>query len=650
MASAPAHPLIRYIRRLATTHPAAALPDAHLLERYVCRRDESAFAALVRRHGPLVLGACRRVLADGHAAEDAFQATFLVLARKAGDLRRPEALGPWLYGVATRTALKMRGRQARRWRVERHAAPGRVVGDSDEVVWRDLRPVLDEAVAGLPERYRVPFVLHHLEGATVAEVARRLDCPPGTIAARLARAKERLRHRLTRRGVTLSAAALASALAANAVPACVPSTLLVSMAAATGEANTGAASATAAALAQGGEKAMLMTKGKVVAAVLLVLGVAVGGPLLRGPGTPPAPAVSAGESAPNPVAERSAPDVAKDFQTAEFFRRTDHPAAAWFYYDLVRRRYPGTDLAARAADRQRELQKGPAERKEAPPRRMPHAEDDTPLPSVRADDPFAPRRPTAEQLIAYLNSNARRVPVLQCDSVSMDLHTGPGAVSEPDGTEVSWDNRSAGLEGKMVVRQPHEVRAMFNLIGKAACDLGGNEQGWWLFMNTFGPPAQLQADRKDLARGTAAWPLPVGPDALVWIMGMKVYDESARVEVVVREDTIELVERATSPQGRSLRHVTVFHRDPVTAPRSQIKGYRVEDVEKRVLLLVEVREVRIDRTSGAVLPTRLELSCPAEKTRAVVRLNEPQVCAELQKERAARLFTPPVIKQPGAKP
>src|SRR5262245_28107408 len=112
MATATAHPLIRHIRRLAGAQPIAALPDAHLLARFAAERDEAAFAVLVRRHGPMVLGVCRRVLGDWHAAEDCFQNVFLLLAQRAGCLRQPERLGPWLFGAAQRTALKARGRAA----------------------------------------------------------------------------------------------------------------------------------------------------------------------------------------------------------------------------------------------------------------------------------------------------------------------------------------------------------------------------------------------------------------------------------------------------------------------------------------------------------------------------------------------------------
>jgi RNA polymerase sigma factor (sigma-70 family) len=283
MAHAQTSPVGHFIRRLSVAHLVAAVPDDELVERFAVHREEAAFAALVRRHGPLVLGVCRRVLTDAHAAEDCFQATFLVLARKAGSLKGPQALGPWLYGVATRTALKARARAARRRVCERRAAVAEAVAPSDGLVWRDLRPKLDEAIAGLPEKYRTAFVLHHLEGLTVAEVAHRLGCPQGTTAARLARAKEQLRARLARRGLGWCFGALATALAQGAAPAAVPAplaavTVQAAMLIAAGEV-AGALSATAAALISGGLRVMSVSKVKVALAVLLTvsaLGVGLG--------------------------------------------------------------------------------------------------------------------------------------------------------------------------------------------------------------------------------------------------------------------------------------------------------------------------------------------------------------------------------------
>jgi RNA polymerase sigma factor (sigma-70 family) len=274
MAVEPVPPVLRHVRRLVAVQLAAAMPDDQLLQRFVLEGDQTAFEALVRRHGPLVLSACRRVLRDRHTAEDAFQATFLVLARKAGFLKQPRTLGPWLYGVACRTALKIKSREARRRVVERCAASASATAPANDLAWQDLWPLLDEAVAALPEASRVPFVLHHLQGLTVAEIARRLDCPQGTVAARLSRARERLRTCLGRRGVTLSAAALAAALTAEPAFAFVPATLAAGVV----EAAAGKAAGVSAlaALMKGVVQTMSMTKLKVAALLLLTGAVGVG--------------------------------------------------------------------------------------------------------------------------------------------------------------------------------------------------------------------------------------------------------------------------------------------------------------------------------------------------------------------------------------
>jgi RNA polymerase sigma factor (sigma-70 family) len=201
-------PLLRCLRKLDGER------DAALLERFARQRDGEAFAALVRRHGPMVLAVCRRLLPHSHDADDAFQAVFLLLVRKADSLRRPEQLGPWLHGVARRVALRARVLAPRRREQPLTDLPA--ASAADDLVWRDLRPVLDDAIRSLPAKYRAPVVLCYLEGMTHAEAARHLGCPPGTLATRLARARDQLRARLVRRGVTLSAGVLAAALAGSA--------------------------------------------------------------------------------------------------------------------------------------------------------------------------------------------------------------------------------------------------------------------------------------------------------------------------------------------------------------------------------------------------------------------------------------------------
>src|SRR5262245_7896512 len=203
--------------------------DGELLTRYRTARDQDAFGSLVRRHGPMVLGVCRRVTGDHHAAEDAFQATFLVLARKADAVRPPERLAPWLYGVAYRTALKLRGLAFRRQPVEEEYAAGvasRVAGCPEPDA--DLSPVIDEQLNALPEKYRTPLLLCALQGLNKTQAAERLGLPEGTVSSRLARAREMLRDRLTRRGIVVPAAALAALLTADTLQAAVSPALAAS--------------------------------------------------------------------------------------------------------------------------------------------------------------------------------------------------------------------------------------------------------------------------------------------------------------------------------------------------------------------------------------------------------------------------------------
>ncbi len=264
------------LRTVVSRQESAALTDAQLLERYVARRDEAAFEALVRRHGPMVLGVCLRVLGSRHDAEDAFQATFLVLVRKAASVRPGGRVGSWLHGVAYRAAQRTRvaslRRRAREARVREMLEPSSV----GEGLWQDLLPLLDRELNSLPEKYRLPVVLCDLEGKTRAEAARLLGWPEGTVASRQARGRALLARRLTRHGVPLSGGVLAALLSANASPACPPATLVAS----TTKAAVGVVSAPVAALAEGVLKAMLLTKVKIAAVFLAVALAGVGAGLL----------------------------------------------------------------------------------------------------------------------------------------------------------------------------------------------------------------------------------------------------------------------------------------------------------------------------------------------------------------------------------
>jgi RNA polymerase sigma factor (sigma-70 family) len=243
-------PLGEALRQLRGTLDRAT--DAGLLARFLAGRDEAAFEALVRRHGPMVLGVCRRVLGNAHDAEDAFQATFLVLARKGASVRVGGSVGSWLYGVARRTALHARRVDARRRARESGVMHRQETAAADP--WDGLREALDVELERLPEKYRTAVVLCDLEGRPRREAARQLGVPEGTLAGRLATARRLLARRLARHGVSLPAGALAAALAGGA--AAVPPPLV----AATVRAAAGVAPAPVAALAGGVLKMMLVAR------------------------------------------------------------------------------------------------------------------------------------------------------------------------------------------------------------------------------------------------------------------------------------------------------------------------------------------------------------------------------------------------------
>jgi RNA polymerase sigma factor (sigma-70 family) len=222
MAGPPLNAILTRLRENLKPQPDSDISDADLLSRFVAERDEAAFEALVWRHGPMVLAVCRRVLGDAADTEDAFQAAFLVLVRRARAIGTLRSLAGWLHGVAVRVAFKARARLACRRRHEGGAMPPDPPATADpmrEVDWDDLRPVLDAELDRLPDKFRVPIVLCHLEGKTQQEVAELLGWPVGTVATRVRRGHVRLRSRLTRRGVALSAAGLEAVFAQTSAAA-----------------------------------------------------------------------------------------------------------------------------------------------------------------------------------------------------------------------------------------------------------------------------------------------------------------------------------------------------------------------------------------------------------------------------------------------
>lgn len=221
--SAPLSAVVRHVRGLAMQSHYQSLTDPQLLERFTSQRDEAAFALLMQWHGGLVHGVARRILHDSHAAEDVFQHTFLTLARRAGSIRKHEALASWLYGTAVRSALRMQRSAARRSARERQALRPQAEDVAEAAAWRELGAVVDEELQRLPEKYRAPLVLIYFAGQTQEEAARQLHCGKSALRGRLERAKRALHDRLLRRGVSLSigllAAGIAQSSAASALPA-----------------------------------------------------------------------------------------------------------------------------------------------------------------------------------------------------------------------------------------------------------------------------------------------------------------------------------------------------------------------------------------------------------------------------------------------
>lgn len=308
------HSFLQHLRR--SLHPSreVALPDAQLLERWTTLRDQAAFELLLWRHGPMVLNTCRRLLRRGEDVEDVFQATFLVLVRKAGSIRRGAALAAWLHRVACRIALRVRAANAQRAGREQPLVDVPAAADAEEAAARDLRAVLDEEIDRLPSHYRRAFVLCCLEGKSQEEAARLLACPRGTLSSWLTRGRERLRQRLLRRGVDLSVVGLTAALAPDASAGVLASLVapLLRGAAAGGVVPAGIMSAQTIALAEGMLRTMLMTKVKIAAVVLLL-----GGLFAAGVGT-----LSHSTHAADPQAKpRESEKAAKDVRFQALFEK-----------------------------------------------------------------------------------------------------------------------------------------------------------------------------------------------------------------------------------------------------------------------------------------------------------------------------------------
>jgi RNA polymerase sigma factor (sigma-70 family) len=315
-----AHALNQALRRFLPRRLAAASPDGQLLERFVAMRSEEAFTALVDRHGPMVLRVCRRVLPHYEDAEDAFQATFLVLSRRAGSIRKTASLASWLHGVAYRVSAKARARLLRHTLPEAEKAEGLSVDDPlGDVTWRELRGLLDEELARLSETNRSPLVLCYLEGRTQDEAARELGWSLSTLRRRLDQGRRLLGQRLTRRGVTLSVGLATVLLSEQSSSAAVPPTLTAgtvraSLLFAGKEAVGVAVSDRVAALAKEVLRAIAVNRAKALLGVLLLASVCLTGLGLIAHhllvGAPPAGEPTAPENADPRAAKQAGPEEA----------------------------------------------------------------------------------------------------------------------------------------------------------------------------------------------------------------------------------------------------------------------------------------------------------------------------------------------------
>jgi RNA polymerase sigma factor (sigma-70 family) len=289
--------LLEHIRKLVTARSAAGLTDGELLGHFALHRKEEAFRALLQRHGPMVLHVCRLVLPNLQDAEDAFQATFLVLAQKARSVRRRESAAAWLHGTAYRVALKAQAGDARRQARERRAGQRpEATGDPlREITLREAQALLHEQLDLLSEQLRAPLVLCYLEGATQDEAARQLGWSLNTLKRRLGRGRELLRARLARAGLALPAVLSAGLLTQGAAAALPEATLRTTLRAVAGQ-GVGAAAARASALAHAALRAPVTGVGKLLRLALLAVALAGGTAALLRPGVPRENATAAGQN------------------------------------------------------------------------------------------------------------------------------------------------------------------------------------------------------------------------------------------------------------------------------------------------------------------------------------------------------------------
>jgi hypothetical protein len=236
--------------------------------------------------------------------------------------------------------------------------------------------------------------------------------------------------------------------------------------------------------------------------------------------------------------------------------------------------------------------------------------------------------PKAEQLVAYLNDNARRVQSVHCNDLDIDAKQG---------------FQSIGLRGRMVCQKPRNFRLKLEAAGNSAGDLGSNDQEFWYWISKSDPPYLFHCAYDDFRRGNVAMPFPFQPDWIIEALGVAEYDPAKNYRLTAVGKTLELEEQSVSPQGQPVYKVTVFNRVPSSAGRPQVQAYKLLDMKRQPICVATITDVQVDPGSGAVLPHRVQLSWPAEKAEMRMKLDGIRVNAQISNEQYAVLFSRPSL-------
>jgi RNA polymerase sigma factor (sigma-70 family) len=627
--------VLKYLRKPATAEIDPGLSDRELLERYIKAQDESAFTVLIERHGPMVFGICRRGLPNFQDAEDACQACFLVLARKAASVRKKTSLSSWLHGVAYRLSVKLQRDSARRKGRELGVEVQASSDPAAELSWREGQAILDDELQRLPERFRAPLILCYLEGLTRDEAAQRLCISSGILHGRLERGRNLLGERLTRRGLTLSAVMSTAVLGVSASQAALAPTFFVSLtkaakALATGQPLAESVIATKIiALSQEAMKAMFLTKVKCGTATVLCAGL-----LAALIGSPFASPGIAQETKPNvPEQESSRSGLEKAENDMDFIRRiskdlrgTDPtPAEIHFFVSSKEtgRRQKLIDLfieerqartkkweeVLRARPTAEEILDGAKERKRTDK-----------LPDVQPN-----------QLVGFLNERADRLRSLEFNDTRMRV-SGKG-IRVP-----------ATQDGNLAVMQPRMFRMVNSgRLASAKLDIGSNDKEFWFYVAAPGDaPMYAFASHEDFASGRAKMPggFPLEPDWVMHALGMTHLSSTHDYSVAVndRDRTYTLSWTSATPGGACRKEI-VFDADGATGTKPQVKKHVIRNAKTNALIAVaEIKSAQTERVGiiqGSQLPAAIQYP-----THIVFKWEDPHFEMDLNLDKATLNASP----------